>query len=194
MQRTTHRSLSSFPAWPTPVRRRGRRETTPYQAIRGRHGRWWPRFAISAWQVPTGAGCCWPRHEPTPDRLNCLQPVSTPPTCLLDPSRQVRRPTRINRRLSSLPVRVTSAKDMGRLYPGFRHCLAVADFLQPCSYGGPRHYAHQLSSQKLLHGLALERCAHGKFIANFVWDTSYRNLYWHDCNMPSANAFCNSRQ
>ena len=183
-QRTRHRSWSGSLAKPTPVRQKGRKETAPCQASRGRRGRWWPQCAISAQSVPTAAVCCWLRLVPTLAQPNGLRQVPTPPTCPRGLSRPAPRRVQMRRRQSSRPVGVTCTKNTGRRDTGFRHCLAVPDSLKPCSYRWLRRDALQLSTQELLHGLALQCCPRGEFVANFLGDTPYRYLYRHDRIMP----------
>lgn len=98
----------------------------------------------------------------------------------------------MRRRLTSRSVGVTGAKNVVRLYPCLRHRFPFANSLQPNSYGGPRRDTLQLAAQELLHGLALKRGAYGQLVANFLRNISDRNLYRHDCIMPSLLVFCNN--
>ena len=62
---------------------------------------------------------------------------------------------------------------------GSHSCFAFTHFLQPHAYRWARCDTLQLATEKFLHGLALERGADRKLVADGFRNAPYGDLYCH---------------
>ena len=187
-RRTTHRSWSGWRATPIRARRRGRKGTTSRRVAASPGESWWLPGEKSGRLFRVGARCWSPRAGPVPGRSLNLRRARTQPNCLRRRSRPAPRPPETHRRLPSRPVFVTGIENARRSDASLRCLLAAAHITQPRVDGGLRGDSLQLTTKELLHGLALERCAHRQFVANCLRHSPDGDLYGHAVILKAGTA------